>query len=60
MHMSIVGRDRASMRYYRRKTPQKQALTDGPVPWTSLRDGRLCDPAAAAPGPALQEWLRHG
>ena len=60
MYTSIVGRDRASMRYYRRKTPQEQALTDRPVPWMSLRDGRLCDPAAAAPGATPEKWLRHG
>ena len=60
MHTSIVGRDRAFMRYDRRKTPQEQSLTARPLPWRSLRDRRRCDPAAAAPGPILEQWLRHG
>jgi hypothetical protein len=60
MHTSIVRRDRASMRYYRRKTPQGKALTARPVPGTSLRDGRLCDPVAVAAGPTIEAWLRHG
>jgi len=60
MHGSIVGCDRAPMRYYRCKTPQEHALTAGSAPWTSLRDGRLGDPVAAAAGPTFEEWLRHG
>jgi len=60
MDGSTVGCDRASMRYYRRTTPQEQALTARPLPWTSPRDGRLCDLASAAAGPTLEERLRHG
>lgn len=52
--VSIVGCDRMPVGYYRVKTGQEDAVTDGPVPWTIVRATQFHEFVAAMLGAAAR------
>lgn len=46
--VSIVGCDQVPMGYYKVKTEQEQAVTDGPVPWSIVQATQFHELAASA------------